>query len=108
MPLPPTSQVTNNDKLDQILKRLEKPHELHNLEVLTEKILSDVIDIKGRVKNLEINVLIGNGEPPLKEQVHNLQRDVKDNTAMIDCHIEEDKARAEKHGMRWEKVFFEF
>ena len=71
----PASRGIQTQKLDEILRRLEGAPEqsLHNIEVITEKILDDVTEIKDKVKKLEQVVIVGNGEPPLKEQVHHLQ-----------------------------------
>ena len=104
------TSATNAKKLDEILKRLGGSPEdsLHNIEVLNEKILGDVIDIKDRVKRLEINVILGYGEPPLKEQVHSLRRDLEENNEIIKQHLEDDKKRVEKTSTLWEKVGFEF
>jgi len=106
----PSMRDNTTQKLNEILRRLEgSPEEsLRNIEVLNEKILDDVKDIKGRVKSLEISVIIGNGELPLKEQVHGLQRDVQANTTSLNHHIAEDKKRDEKLSTNWEKLGFEF
>ena len=72
----PASTNSTTQKLNEILRRLEGGPEasLHNIKVLTEKILDDVETIGKKVDRLEVSVIIGNGEPPLKEQVHELQR----------------------------------
>ena len=105
-----TSQFSDTQKLNEILRRLEVSPEasLHNIEVLNERILGDVIDIRKKVDRLEISVIIGNGEPPLKEQVHGLHREIKNTTFKLDCHIDEDKKRIERTVSLWEKIALEF
>ena len=105
-----SSSQSNTQKLNEILRRLEGGPEasLHNIEVVTEKILGDVTEIKAEVKKLKMVVVEGNGEPSLKEQVHHLRRDVTANTDELKCHLEDDKKRVDKTHTLWEKVGFEF
>jgi len=74
----PASRGVNTEKLDEILRRLEGAPEqsLHNIEVLTEKILGDVTEIKNKIKKLDEVVITGNGKEPLVQRVHDIEEEI--------------------------------
>src|SRR3989337_540648 len=76
----PASQERNTQKLDEILRRLggSPAASLPKLEVLTEKILGDVTEIKNKIKKLDEVVITGNGKEPLVQRVHDIEEEIEE------------------------------